>query len=362
MAGKLLRSPRMTFLSRAWAASILLAGCSTGQIQLTLVPTVSSAADVASRVRVIQVVVGSPEGLAGVTSAGPRSAGGVATDWNGDGRLEVVFSTDHAVGQDFPVLEIGLGDNGDRDLEFRVLGFGVDPAAVPTARPVAYGGTTLRPSNAAVKLGVPFDLRPEARAPAVVLVLPPDGTGVPSTLASVTLAFSTVLDEGTLGAIHVSGPSGDRAIQITAETATLSKGTPIEEKRSVLTLRFVPATLLDDGEYAISVGSGVLSAAGLAAAPFSSRFAVGALDVPSIGCDGGTPCAGDSSPDASVSGSFPDAGAGDSFPGPSLSTGYCACTGGWVCDSDWQDCIPSCQAYGCASAGTVCDGQSGLCR
>lgn len=168
----------------ALAAAALVLACSGSSIELTLAPTLSSAAEVAGRVEVIEVVVSSPDGLAGVTQAGPRAAGGRAFDWNGDGVLEVVFSVPHHHGADLPVLEIGLNDNRGRSLEFRVLGFSSSDVTGP---PVAFGGTALAAGSTSTKLGVPFDLRAEARPPQVVLALPADGSKVPLNLAAVTL-------------------------------------------------------------------------------------------------------------------------------------------------------------------------------
>ena len=158
----------------ALVASALGAGCSSsGVVQLALSPdlNVSSAADLKSRIARFDVVVSSPQGLSGVTEAGPRSGGGVAKDWDGDGHLDVVFSTDHALNAELPVLEVGVDAYAGSLLEFHVLGYGADGDQL-----VAFGGSATTPSKHDLnRLGVPFNLRPEVRPPQVLMVLPPDG-------------------------------------------------------------------------------------------------------------------------------------------------------------------------------------------
>jgi hypothetical protein len=237
--------------------ALACAGCSPkGVVQLALSHD-DSLGDPSEQVKRLEVVVSSPQGLAGVTSEGKRPGGGEARDWDGDGKLEIVFAQpSSAIGK---ALEIGLGADEDRLLEFRVAGYADDQST----RPIAYGDTALTPVPGAInKLGVSFNLRPEARPPQVVLVLPPDLTsGVPGNLAAVTLAFSTTVDPSHLDGATVTGPGGVVAVETRLETITLRKGDPLEEQRSVLNLR-LPG--LADGTYQVRVGAPLVSLAGRA--------------------------------------------------------------------------------------------------
>jgi len=275
-------------------------------------------------------------------------------DWDGDGKLEVVFTIAHAKGSDFVPLEIGVGDEQDVPLECRVLGFS---EASPT--PLAFGGTALTVSgNDVRRLPVNFNLRAEARPPQIVLVLPPDGaTEVPVTLTAVTVVFSTVVDASTLSAVQLTGPQGAVAFDTKLDTVDISKGDPLQEQRSILTLRL--KTALADGQYAIAVGPELKSAAGLGldqdpstplAEGFSSSFEAHLL----IGWPLDCMCKG--RPEYTCN---PDK--------TCTLNATCApgCGGlGFVCDPAGPSCVSDCRVYGplCPKPGTQCDASTGLCR
>jgi hypothetical protein len=160
-------------------ALLLLASCSkapaTVQLVLATSPDVCSAADLLAQVDSIQIVVSATDGLDGVTNPGPVAGGGEAQDFDGDGRLEIVFTLPRPTAAELPIFEIGLSHNTDRELRFRVLGY---PAvAVPglsSAVAVGGAGTSCRPGEVQ-RLGTPFNLRPAFRLPKIVHAVPEDG-------------------------------------------------------------------------------------------------------------------------------------------------------------------------------------------
>ena len=340
-----------TFASVALAC----AGCSQkGVVQLALSHD-DTLGDPAGQVKRLEVVVSSPQGLAGVTSAGKRPGGGEARDWDGDGKLEIVFA--QASASTGKTLEVGLGDNEDRLLEFRVAGYSDDQST----RPIAYGDTTTTPVPGAInKLGVSFNLRPEARPPQVILVLPPDGTkDVPGSLAAVTIAFSTTVDASSLGGATLSGPNGTVAVEAKLETITLRKGDPLEEQRSVLNLRL---PTLVEGLYQLRVAAPLVSSAGRAfdqdprtpdADAFTSSFEVKwSVGIPPQ-CNCAAPYVCQDEPGGGWSCAF----------GPTCSDG-CANANAtdpvWICDPAAQECVEDCRkAQLCA---LTCDTATGLCH
>ena len=338
----------------------LLSACARDEVQLTLAPPLSSdssAQDVAASVETIQVVVSSPQGLQGVTAAGKRGDG-YAVDWNGDGKLEVVFTAAHAKGRDLPTLEIGVGADRDRRLEFRVIGFDVaidpDDPPVPFPRPIAYGGSALAAGTEVKTLGVLFDLRAEERPPQVVLTLPPDDltSNVPGNLAAVTVVFSTtVVEQTAIDEVHLIGPLGEVTTTKTLDEVTILKGDPLEEKRSVLTMALTG--LLSDGDYAITVGSGLTSTKGFKADPFTSHFHVQLMaSCPPTGCVCQDSQCGQGLHCNESGGCVFDVGCG------------AQCPDGKVCDPLVPQCVEDCHTGGsalCPKVGTSC-GADGLCQ
>lgn len=333
--------------------AVATAGCSpAGQVRLGLGPDeeLSTAQELASLVRRIEVVIDSPQGLAAVAGGGERAGGGEARDWDGDGALELVFSYQHEPGAPLPRLEFGIDENAGRLLEFRVLGRASDGSLI------AYGGSSWTPVEHEIKeLAVPFNLRPRARPPQVLLTLPAAGQSeVPSNLSAVTLVFSTTVDETTVAAVRFSGPLGDEPFDTKWEVATLNEGGLLEEQRSVLNL--VPRGLLVAGPYEVGVGSNLKSAAGLGfdqqprlpgAQPFTSGFEarLDGVGVPVICtyCDPGYAC---------------DA-AGRCAVEPTCEQ---ACEEGQVCDGAAVQCVEDCSRLGlCPVPSQRCDSASGLC-
>ncbi|MGC4121333.1 MAG: hypothetical protein QM765_43505 [Myxococcales bacterium] len=81
--------PTWTLLTVACGSAC--AGPSELQLVLTPTPEIAPASDIVGRVDRIAVVVGSPQGLTGVTAEGPTAGGGEARDLDGDGKLDVLF-------------------------------------------------------------------------------------------------------------------------------------------------------------------------------------------------------------------------------------------------------------------------------
>jgi len=343
----MVRSPTLLLVSA-------LSACAPdGQIRLVLGPDqeISDPQQLAAQLRRLEVVVDGAQGLAGVTAAGPREEGGEAKDWDGDGTLELVFSHPHEPGAALPRLELGVGGNAGRLLEFRVLGFGADEALV------AYGGASWTPVAAGTKeLPVPFNLRPRARPPQVMLSLPADGQReVPDNLSAVTLVFSTIVDEATAAAaVRLSGPLGDEPCDLRWERATLNAGGLLEEQRYLLSLK--PRGLLSAGQYTVSVATELKSTGGLGldqdprragAQPFSSGFEVGLRGIGGpLGC--GECGEGFACDDEDRCAALPGCAQG--------------CHAGWVCDPAAARCVEDCGALGlCPEPGSSCDAESGLC-
>ncbi len=350
---------------RVWSLVSLLSvaiacGDEVTRVQLVLTPDPELApkTEVAAQVGFIRVVVDSADGLLGVEHAGVRTQQGIAIDWDDDGALEVLFDVTLS-STELRALEIGLTQNADRELTYRVLGYAsaMDPDRGIDA--IALGGITAScPTGEECKLGTPFNLRADARRPKVVLVLPPDGaTQVPANLAAVTVMFSTTLDATTLDSrARLVGPGGTIATTSTLEALVYATADGSEERRSLLTLGFHDP--LDNGDHWIEIDTGVLSQGGRrfdqnpttsAEDGFVSRFFYQQESGGGLGCDGCPPgyaCAPD--------------GTNHCMPVIDCSLG---CLAGSVCDTSRGACIDDCRSFGlCVDPMLDCNESSGLCQ
>lgn len=328
------------------------------QLVLTTDPEVCSRADLLAQVAALQVIVDADQGgLQGVDRPGAREGGGTAVDWDGDGKLEVIFKLDYASLPDgeLPVLEIGLEGNTDRKLEFRVLGFRTSADSKPD-QAVAMGGVSAScPQGDLCQIGIPFNLRSSARPPRVVVVLPADGAVVPTNLVAVSVMFSTLVEEKTLqGNVSIVDPDGSPvAATLSLESLVYPAVMNVQESRSLLQIQNEP--FIKDGQYEIRVSPGIESTTGLpfdqdpstpAADPFVSRFRFEALSGGGgcVECPEGFEC------DDKLGGCVPmkrcDAG----------------CIKGFVCEPTSGLCVEDCRPYGvCASPTSRCEMASGLC-
>jgi hypothetical protein len=293
-----------------------------------------------------------------VVAEGPLPDGGTALDFDDDGALEARFDGPPLDGTRLPVLEIGLERNAGRELSFRVLGYGADPANDA----VAEGGAAAHcPAGQVHKVGTPFNITPRARPPRVLLVQPADGAQlVPAALISALVLFSTTIDEGSLvGNVQLRDPAG-HAIPLTFTVETLRvTGSPFrDDQRTLLTLHFaLPSNMGTDGRHRIEIGVGVRSIAGRAldqdpATPEGDAFASHFFAPELVG--GGQPC--DQCP--AGYGCVPES------PGcvPLLAC-PAQCPARSVCDNGQNQCVPDCRAYGlCFDTALRCDEDTGLCR
>lgn len=345
---------------QAMAILALLSGCDNGpttavQLVLTPDPQIGNKSEVTSRVASLQLAVDGAGGLQGVTEAGPRPDGGTASDWDGDGELEVLFRVERS-GDELPVLEVGLDQNADRELTYRVMGFAA-PGVTQLDQAVAMGGVSAScPAGEVRQVGTPFNLRSWVRPPRVVLALPGDQTKVMTNLVAFTLMFSTTVVQETLaGNVTLEGPDG-APLDVTPalETLVYPEAQGLEERRSLLELQFTLPGV--EGQYTVRVLPGVKSTAGrgfdqdpttAALDPFVSRFFHGPMS------GGGTKC--DTCPDGYL--------CHDTLPGciPEL-TCVGGCATGFVCDPSSGQCVEDCRPFGtCVDPAASCDAKTGLC-
>ena len=352
----------MTSHSLVLLSLVLIAACGSDTTAVKLVLTqdeeVNSPAEVATAIGMLEVVVDSPDGIRDVTAAGPTGGGGTAIDWDQDGVLEVSFVTDKGAFDPLPVLEIGLSSNSGRDLEFSVLGYN-GSATHQLVDAAALGRVTARCNAGEVRtVGMPFNLRASARPPRVIMMLPTDGdVNVPTTLAYISLVFSTRVTETSLAAeVQLVGDrQGAIVSRLVLTDAVFVDAGNVSDRRSVLQI-FPTWDPLGDS-YTLTVGTGVKSDAGRrldqvpdrpGAEPFVGWFSV----PPTIG----GPPGGGECPEGYVS-----VDGGDSCaPIPSCNAG---CGTGFVCDTASATCVDDCRLFGgCPIPGSTCDLDSGLCR
>jgi hypothetical protein len=329
-------------------------------VQLVLAPDaeISSEAELLKWVSKLQVVVDADgAGLQGLGGAGKLEGGGTAQDWDGDGKLEVVFDPLSLRGDELPVLEIGLEHNAGRLLHYRAFGYD-EGAAIKPDQAAAMGGAAASSTPGEVrKVGMPFNLRSWVLPPRVVLALPADGAQVPGNLISVTLIFSATIDKASLkGNITIEGPGGESlTLDPTLETMLKPGAGSVPERRSLLRVDFTPPSY-GDGTYKLRVGTGLKSTAGRTfdqdpsttkAEPFTSRFTI-------LARSGGSKCTW--CPEGYVchdtlNGCVPE------------QTCKGGCVKGSVCDTSVGWCVEDCRPFEvCPAPSMTCDAKSGLCK
>jgi hypothetical protein len=193
---KLKSTPRDNFFYSPLSISQALAGTSCGsemkstvQLVLTPDPAVSSVDALLKQMDRIDVVVDAADGLHGVTTAGSLPGGGTAVDWDGDGVLEARFEGPPLGRDALPVLELGVNENVDCPLTFRV--FGLPPGDSELDHAAGEGGASASVSSGEIRrVGAPFNLTPRARPPRVLLVIPPEGAEVRANLLSIAAVLS----------------------------------------------------------------------------------------------------------------------------------------------------------------------------
>jgi hypothetical protein len=316
----------------------------------------SSEAELLKWVSRLQVVVDAEGGLSGLGEPGRLDGGGAASDWDGDGELEVVFDPLSLTGETLPVLEIGLEDNAGRPLRYRAYGYGEDAPVKPEQAAAIGGASATCPAGEVRKVGVPFNLRSWVLPPRVVLALPADGAVVPAALVSVTLIFSATIDEATLtGNVTIDGPDGS-ALQLAPRLETMLKPAAgaVPEQRSLLRVDFTPP-LQSSGTYELRVGTGLKSTAGRGfdqdpttpeAEPFTTRFGVqeGSWGGKCVWCPEGYVC------HDTLNGCVPK------------QTCDAGCAAGSVCDPAVGWCVEDCRPFKtCPSPSMSCEEKSGLC-
>ena len=326
----------------------------TTKVQLILAPDPerNSPEQVALQVGRIEVVVDGPGGLGGVTKTGATAGGATAEDRDEDGQLEAVFLSPALDRQVLPVLEVGLVDNVGRALEYGLVGY-AGPGMPAAEGVVALGvASTTCTRGDLCKLGVPFNLLARARAPKVVMSVPPDGTKhIPPDMPYLTVVFSTTVDPNTVtGNVTMKGVRGHEpstAVEM-LEVLYGGPGGP-QEQRSMLRLRF--AERLSDHGYLLTVGPGIVGENGLefdqhpeqpGADPFESRF--GEL-VGSFGCPQGF----ERDPQTNAC-------------APILACTLAGCADGYLCHEPTETCVEDCRVFEvCFAPGTRCDPDTGLC-
>lgn len=350
-------SPRVLLL----AAGLLAAGCqdrskTAVQLVLTPDPAVAPLATVLRLVRRIDVIVDAEAGLHGVTRPGPLEGGGTAIDWDGDGVLEVRFDGP-APGSDFPVLEIGIGENAGRELSFRIFGFSA-PEEPDLERAAAQGGVSAAiASGEVVQIGAPFNLTPRARPPQVLMILPQDGARIPGNLGYFTAVLSTTVKPETLaGHLHFVTPGGGRVpTTATIQTATVLGTSFGNEERSILNIH--RPSFMENGIYQLEIGPGIESTSGRrfdqdprteAEDAFVSRFT-------SLGNAGGGHVCEECPP-----GYLCDDDSPVCIPELTCQAG---CPTGLVCDVGQAQCVEDCRTHKlCLDTSATCDMQTGLCK
>lgn len=325
------------------------------QLQLILTPTpeVAPEADIVGQVERLAVVVGSQQGLSGVASEGPTAGGGDAKDYDGDGRLEVLFHSPKVAGR-LPVLQINLEANAGRALSFLLYGLPEPDAPLTDAVALGVASGTCE-AGKTCQVGVPFNLKPSLAAPRVILVSPPDDPNrlnpVSSQIIAVSAILSTLVDADSARAhARVLGPSGKVAsVKVMVDEVALSLGGETA-RRTNLTFQLEPP--LETGLHTIEIGPGLVSAAGrrfdqnpatVQEDGFKSAFvAKMAPAANGCHCERGYVC------NQKLFGCQPAA----SCPA--------SCVAAYVCDPAQQVCVEDCRVLSvCPSA---CDQGSGLCR
>jgi hypothetical protein len=343
------------------AAGLLAPGCqdrakTAAQLVLTPDPALAPVATVLKLVRRIDVIVDANQGLHGVTSPGPLQGGGTAVDWDGDGVLEVRFEGP-APESDFPVLEIGIGENSGRELSFRIFGFST-PEEPDLERAAAQGGISATiASGQVVQLGAPFNLTPRARPPQVLMILPEDGARIPGNLGHFTAVLSTTVKPETLaGNLRFVTPGGVRLpTTATVQTATVLGTSFGKEERSILSIHRV--SFMEAGVYRLEIGPGIESTSG-------QRFDQDPRTEPEDAfvshftrpgeAGGGHVC------EECPPGYLCDDDSPACIPELTCQTG---CPTGMVCDVTQAQCVQDCRIYElCLDTSATCDGRTGLCK
>ena len=330
------------------------------QLVLSPDPTISPLATLLKQLGHLSVIVGSEDGLVGVSRAGPLPGGGTAVDWDGDKLLEARFDGVTVRGDALPVLEIGLEDNADRELDFRILGFGDKTAAGSgQERSVAEGGTSATVARGQIRrIGAPFNLTSRARPPRVLLVVPPEGSKVLVNLVSVVAVLSTTVKPQTVtGNVQLLDPKRKPIAlsSVKVETTIVASGAFSREERSLVTMEF--SGLIVDGTHEVRIGPGIVSSTGLR---FDQNPETAAEDAHvsrflfDLAVGGGKPC--DSCPSGYT--------CHPTLPG-CVPVVLClaGCPKGLVCDTAQQQCVADCRVVDfCFETDQSCDVKSGICH
>lgn len=344
------------------AAMLTRCGEESTAIQLVLTPdpSLSPLQPMLQALEHLSVVVDGESGLSGVSQAGPLPGGGTAVDWDGDKTLEARFDGVQVPDDALPVLEVGLEQNTDRELDFRVLGFGPGVAqGAGQERSVAEGGASARVSAGQVRrVGAPFNLTSRARPPKVVLVVPSEGATVLVPLVSVIAVLSTTVKTATVaGHVRLVDPKG-KAVSLSAvkvETMVVVTGAVSREERSLVTLEF--PGLSERGTYEVRIGPGIESSTGKRfdqnPATATEEGFVGRFTW-EISAGGGKPC------DSCPAGYLCHPTLPGCIPEVSCAAG---CGTGQVCDPTQKQCVADCRTIGlCFDTKKTCDPKTGLCR